>query len=110
MIEKFRETFDYVFVDTPPIESVVDPIVVAQECDGSIMVISADRISRRAAADYAAQLSQANDNLLGIILNKVDMKSKRYGYGYGYGRKYGSGYGYGYGNEYGYTDMNKEEK
>jgi len=110
MIEKFRETFDYVFVDTPPIEAVVDPIVVAQECDGSIMVISADRISRRVAADYAAQLSQANDNLLGIILNKVDMKSKRYGYGYGYGRKYGSGYGYGYGNEYGYTDMNKEEK
>ncbi|MCD7921269.1 MAG: CpsD/CapB family tyrosine-protein kinase [Clostridiales bacterium] len=111
MIEKLRETFDYVFFDTPPIGAVVDAIVIAQECDGSILVISADKISRRVVADYTSQLSQANDNLLGVILNKVDMKSKRYGYGYGYGRKYGGGYGYGYGygSEYGHADTDKEE-
>lgn len=111
MIEKLRETFDYVFFDTPPIGAVVDVIVIAQECDGSILVISADKISRRVVADYTSQLSQANDNLLGVILNKVDMKSKRYGYGYGYGRKYGGGYGYGYGygSEYGHADTDKEE-
>lgn len=110
MIDKLRETFDYVFFDTPPIGAVVDAIVVAQECDGSILVVSADKISRRLAADYTSQLSQANDNLLGVILNKVDMKSRRYGYGYGYGRKYGYGYGYGYGSEYGHADTDKEEK
>lgn len=114
MIEKLRGTFDYVFFDTPPIGAVVDAIVIAQECDGSILVISADKISRRVVADYTSQLSQANDNLLGVILNKVDMKSKRYGYGYGYGRKYGGGYGYGYGygygSEYGHADTDKEEK
>ncbi|MCC8029976.1 MAG: CpsD/CapB family tyrosine-protein kinase [Lachnospiraceae bacterium] len=114
MIEKFRETFDYVFIDTPPIGAVVDSIVVAQECDGSVLVVPANTISRRVVADYAAQLRRANSNLLGVVLNKVDEKSGRYGYGYGYGRKYGYeygyGYGYGYGAEYGHSDAAKEEK
>lgn len=94
LIDAAKQTFDYVIIDTPPLGAVIDAAVVAKMCDGSIMVISSDQVSRKAAAIVKNQLQQANKNLLGIVLNKVDTKNSIYG------KKYGYGYGYGYG-EYG---------
>lgn len=95
IIETVRTSFDYVIVDTPPLGPVIDAAVIAKVVDGSILVISANRVSRRAAAAVKNQLVQANSNLLGVILNRVETRKK--GYGYGYGDSYGYGYGYGYG-------------
>jgi capsular exopolysaccharide synthesis family protein len=100
LIAAVKDAFDYVFIDTPPLGAVVDAAVVAKECDGSILVIPADCVSRKVAYTIKEQLTQANSNLLGVILNKVDTKNSSYGKKYGYG--YGYSYGYGYGNGYGY--------
>ena len=95
IIETARTSFDYVIIDTPPLGPVIDAAVIAKVVDGSILVISANRVSRRAAAAIRNQLIQANSNLLGVILNRVETKKK----GYGYGDSYGYGYGYGYGQD-----------
>lgn len=92
LIRVSRKAFDYILIDTPPLGLVIDAAVIAKECDGSIMVISADRTSRRVAKSVKEQLKQANENLLGVVLNMVDAKNSPYG------KKYGYGYGYGYGN------------
>ena len=33
LIRQLRQTYDYVIIDTPPIGSVIDAAIVAQECD-----------------------------------------------------------------------------
>ena len=95
LIEGMKQTFDYVIIDTPPLGSVVDAALIAKTADASILVISANAVSRRMANSVKEQLINANPNFLGVILNKADEGTKHYGYGKRYGSKYGYGYGYG---------------
>jgi capsular exopolysaccharide synthesis family protein len=105
LINGTRDSFDYVIVDTPPLGLVVDAAVIAKECDGSLFVVPSDTISRKVVKNVQNQLKQANANMLGIVLNKVDTSGSTYGKKYGYG--YGYGYAYG---EYGTSRKNKEKK
>lgn len=94
MINKLREVYDYIIIDTPPLGSVIDAAVVADSCDGSIIVIESARISYHFVQDVLAQLKKSNCPVIGTILNKVDYGKKGYGkygkYGkYGHYGKYG---------------------
>lgn len=82
-VSKLKTVYDYIIVDTPPLGSVIDGAIIANECDGSIMVISANEVSRRFAKKVTDQLKMAQCPILGVILNKVDMKNNTYGKYYG---------------------------
>ena len=73
----------------------IDAAVIAQVCDGSILVLAADNSSRAEAKGVVGQLKAANSNLLGVVLNKVDVHTGSY-----YGKKYGGYYGNKYGGYY----------
>ena len=88
MLEEMKKVFDYVIIDTPPLGSVIDAAVIAQKCDASMLVIASDRTSRTFVKNVITQLKTANPNFLGVILNKVDVKSSSY-----YGKRYGGYYG-----------------
>lgn len=105
MIQRVREEYDYVIIDTPPIGLVIDPAIVAQQTDGVIFLISQSNISYKFAQKQIEQLNKSGCRILGAVLNKVDPEEKRSYYGAYYGRYYkeGYGYGYGYGNEKGYN-------
>ena len=83
MMQKLKDIYDYIIVDTPPLGSVIDAAVIANVCDGSVLVLSANTISRRFAKKVADQLKMANCPVLGVILNKVDAKNSTYGKYYG---------------------------
>lgn len=87
LITASKKAFDYVFIDTPPLGMVIDAAIIAKECDGSVLVISSDKVSRKMAITVKSQLQQANKNLLGVVLNRFDNSNSVYGkkYGYGYG-------------------------
>lgn len=93
LLTALRNTFDYIIIDTPPLGNVIDAAVIASNADGSILVLAADNSGRVEAKSVVEQLKSANKNILGVVLNKVDIKKNGY-----YGRKY-SGY---YGKKYGY--------
>lgn len=84
LIAALRDNFEYVIVDTPPVGNVIDAAVVAKQCDGTILVLAADRISKGDAIAVTEQMRAANENILGVVLNKVDLKSS------GYYGKYGN--------------------
>ena len=86
-LSAIRKVYDYVIIDTPPLGSVIDSAVIADECDGSIIVLESGVISYRFAQDVKGQLEKCNCPILGVILNKVDMSKQGY-YGKYYG-KYG---------------------
>lgn len=83
VIEKMKTVYDYIIIDTPPLGSVIDAAVIANECDGSILVVKSGEISRRFARKIVDQLRMADCPVLGAILNSVDMKKNSYGKYYG---------------------------
>lgn len=89
LIEKARENYDIVIVDTPPLGSVIDTAVVSKKCDGVVMVISSGNISYRFAKRVKEQLDVTGCKILGCVLNKVNMSGNSV-YGKYYGKYYGN--------------------
>ncbi len=105
LIAQLRRTYDYVIIDTPPIGSVIDAAVVAEECDGVILVVASGEISYKAVQTTKMQMEKANCRILGAVLNKVPMGKGGY-YGKYYGKYYGTYGGYG---EYGNTSSGSKK-
>ena len=87
LLEKCRAEYDYVIVDTSPLGAVIDAAVVAQQCDGAILVISAGKVKYRLASNVKKQLERANCPILGAILNyteagRLGASENRYTYYY----------------------------
>ncbi len=99
------EQFDLVLFDTPPVLGLADAALVAEHCDGLMLLVSLDRVDRSLPKESISRIRSSGAPLLGIVTNalKPEKQSAAYGYGkYGYG-KYGYGkYGYGYGGYGGY--------
>jgi Mrp family chromosome partitioning ATPase len=92
IVQTLKTQFDLVVMDTPPALVVTDASVLANRFDGVLLVIN-PRVSKRAAIKHAIeQLFQAKANLVGVVLNGVDVKKSRYGYYRGYYHKYRRGY------------------
>lgn len=97
LLKAAREKYDYVLIDSAPLGSVIDSAVIAKECDGSVIVVESGVISYRFVQEIKMQLEKSGCPVLGVILNKTDLKEQKY-YNRYYGKKYGKYYGkYGYG-------------
>ena len=92
LLETLSTAYDFIVIDLPPIGAVIDAVSVAQELDGMLVVIRENACPRGLLAECMQQLSYANVNILGFVVNgAMEGSSKKYQYG-GYG-SYG-GYGY----------------
>lgn len=89
LIEICREEYDYVIVDCPPINLVVDAAIVAPLCDGIVLVVSSGNVPYRLAQGALDQLQATGCPVLGAVLNMVDQKNEKYYYRKGY---YSKGY------------------
>ena len=105
LIEFGRKFFDYVLVDCAPLGAAIDAAVVAKQCDGAVLVVGQGMSTARMIKGVLKQLEASGIRILGVVLNKVKMNKKGYGYGY----HYGYGYGYGYGSAYGSYGNESEE-
>ena len=86
LIAEAKETYDYVFVDTPPLGVVTDCAVIAKSVDGIIFIIESGAISYHLLQKVKAQLDTTGTRVLGVVLNKVDASKETY---YGKYGKYG---------------------
>ena len=117
LLDSLKEEYDFIILDTPPVNMVTDAAVLAPRSDGVLFVVRANQSERGAVAFAVEQLEYAKAKILGFVLNGVDMENTAYGYskysykryhryrkygryerGYGYGGYGGYGYGYGYGS------------
>lgn len=104
LLKDGKEQYDYIIIDTPPLGSVIDSAIVGKRCDGTILVVSSGVISYRFAQNVQAQLQKADCHVLGCVLNKVEMNSRK-----GYYRKYyGKYYKKYYNKNYEYYESNDE--
>ena len=45
MLDSLKKVYDYILIDTPPLGSVIDSAIIAEECDGAMIVIESGVIS-----------------------------------------------------------------
>lgn len=87
MLDAFKERYDYIIIDSPPLGMVIDAAVIASFCDGAALVVSEGRISRNVAITVKEQLEKSGCRILGAIINEVDKKHSSYHKKY-YGKAY----------------------
>lgn len=78
MMEQMRQYYDYTIVDTPPAGSLIDAAVVGRACDGALLVIESGKSSYRLEQKTKNQLEKSGCQILGAVLNKVDIRQNWY--------------------------------
>ena len=85
LIDKACEEFDIVLIDTPPILAVTDAHILANVCDGTLLVVSSGKTVQESAIKAKELLISSSTKLLGAVLN--DKKANYDSYHYYYGNK-----------------------
>ena len=80
LIEKVREEYDYVIVDTPPLSAVIDAAVIATECDGSVLILGHEHLRYREVEEAMSQLKKSGCRILGAVRNKLKKRGYKYYY------------------------------
>ena len=94
LLDRLAEDYRYVIIDSPPLDSVADGALIASLCDGAILVVRSGMTSRRLIKQSVQQLERVRCRLLGMVLNRVETKSRAYQKYYGkYGNYYSDYYG-----------------
>jgi capsular exopolysaccharide synthesis family protein len=93
LLARFREDFDVVIIDGPPVLNVADTITLAPFVDAVVLVADAERTSRGALSHARKQLEQVRAEVIGAVLNNLDpAKARTYPYDYRYYYRYGYDY------------------
>jgi capsular exopolysaccharide synthesis family protein len=91
LVESLQEQFDFVIFDTPPVLLFSDALGLASQCDGTLLVASADKTDGRAFDHAVELLHDVEADVLGAVLNRYNASSFLQGYGqynYGYAHSY----------------------
>ena len=86
LMERFRDEFDIVVIDTPPILPVTDAAVVAAVADGAVMVTRAGRTAQARVRTALANLRAVDARVLGCVLNMQRIKGNVDYHYYSYSR------------------------
>lgn len=78
--------FDLVVCDSPPVIAVSDGVALAAQCDGVILTVRVGTVSHDVIRRVVDQIEAVKGNILGVVLNSVDLT--RDGYYYSYYRYY----------------------
>jgi capsular exopolysaccharide synthesis family protein len=84
--------FDRVIFDSPPVNAVADPVVLATQVDGVFLVIRAAATHRAMARRAVRVLTDVKARIFGAALNDVELGSPKYGGYYAAYRGYGTDY------------------
>lgn len=90
VIQELSATFDHILIDTPPIASFTDGVLLASMSDGVILVIHANECSRKVVQRSRQSLTDVGAKVLGVVLNRVNLRSPDYYYGSHYYTDYKS--------------------
>jgi polysaccharide biosynthesis transport protein len=99
LIDALREVYDYVLIDLPPLNPVVDVRSTNQIVDSYLFVIEWGQTSFEAVERALSTAPLVYENLLGVVLNKADLEAMR-----NYSRNAGDIYRNEYHERYGFED------
>jgi polysaccharide biosynthesis transport protein len=89
ILKRCGELYDYIVIDSPPILSVTDGVILARQADAVVLVVRHGKSSKHVVRRARDLLLRSGAVITGIVLNAVDLNSPEYYGYYGY-----SGYSY----------------
>jgi capsular exopolysaccharide synthesis family protein len=89
LLKRCGELYSYVVIDSPPVLSVTDGVILARMADAVVLVIRHGKSSKHVIRRARDLLLRSGASITGIVLNAVDLNSPEYYGYYGY-----SGYSY----------------
>jgi polysaccharide biosynthesis transport protein len=75
LIADVKSRFDLVLIDSPPILGVSDASVLANEADMTIIVVQHRKLPRQMLLRVKQAVENVGGNVLGVVLNNVDIRS-----------------------------------
>ena len=82
-VEECAKVYDYVIIDTPPINTVADAQIISTYVDGVVIVAKSGGTTSDELNTAIDAVHHAGGNLCGVVLNNMNMKSVEYAYKYG---------------------------
>ena len=101
LMERLRQQFDLIVIDSPPALPVADPGILGRHTDGVLFVVRSGKTQQRTVMQAFGLLKQAKVRILGSVLTHVEHYIPgyyRYYHYYRYGNKSGNGHGSGTSN------------
>jgi succinoglycan biosynthesis transport protein ExoP len=80
LLNGLRKLYAHILIDSPPSTAVTDAVVLSTSVDGVIMVVRTGDTAREIVKNGLAQFVEVGSNILGTVLNGVDMKRDGYYY------------------------------
>lgn len=87
LLNELRTSFDYIFIDCPPVNIVADTQIIGKLADRTIFVTRAGLLERSMLSELESLYSDGAYPNMSVVLNGTANNGGRYGYRYGY--KYG---------------------
>ncbi len=78
LLLELRDKYDYIIVDTPPVNLVSDSLVVSQKCDGLLLVIRTGVTTYNTFNEALANIKKLGIKLFGTVMNGVGADSGKY--------------------------------
>ena len=69
LIEDFKNEYNYVIIDLPPVMSVSDPLAMSKNIDGMVVVVRHGHTKRSEIVETMRQINLVNVNVLGFVYN-----------------------------------------
>jgi capsular exopolysaccharide synthesis family protein len=82
MIAELKRRYDFVFFDSPPIMGISDASILASEVDMTLQIIQYRRYPQPMTIRAKQMIEKVGGNLMGIVLNNINMSSDSYYYYY----------------------------
>ena len=93
LLKHLADRYDRIIIDSPPVTPVTDAQIIAAICDITLLVLRAEKSTRKISRQALDGLLSVGAHMLGVVVNDVPRKGR-----YGYYSSYGNYDGY-YGND-----------
>jgi succinoglycan biosynthesis transport protein ExoP len=80
LLEIVGKAFNYIVIDSPPIASFTDGVIISSMVDGVILVVHGGKTSRQVVRRTRQMLQEIGAKIIGVVLNKADIRSNDYYY------------------------------
>jgi capsular exopolysaccharide synthesis family protein len=82
LVEEAQKEFDYVIIDSPPIGLVPDPVILATQADGVLLVLDARGTRKDSLRKAVRSLDSVGASVLGTVVNNLEEGKNAQYYGY----------------------------
>ena len=89
LIDKLREIYDDVIIDTPPVGYVADMLQMTDIIDANLFIVRHKYTLKQGLKNALEEVTKHHLKGVGIIVNDISMGGKNYGFSAGYGYGYG---------------------